>query len=88
VRAVVDASGVGGDFPLAFSPEEKGFSRLLRHRSVQVLLASDMLVHWLCDVGDTKALDGKWPVELVTETALGLRQRMGWSRFGECAGGK
>src|SRR6267142_529412 len=64
-------------FAMSFLPMEKDFSLLLRHRAVQVLLASDMLVHWLCDVGDTKTLDGKWPVELVTETALGLRQRNG-----------
>jgi uncharacterized protein YjbI with pentapeptide repeats len=64
-----------------YSAAEADFSRMIRHRPVQVLLASDMLVHYLCDVGETKALEGMWPVELVAETALGLRQRNGMAEI-------
>ncbi|HEV8379888.1 MAG TPA: pentapeptide repeat-containing protein [Tepidisphaeraceae bacterium] len=63
--------------PFTAVPGEQDFARLLRHRPVQVLLASDMLVHWLADVGDTRSLDGMWPAELVVEAALQLKQRNG-----------
>ena len=68
-------------FSGAFSNDESDFARLLRHRAVRVLLASDVLVHWLCDVGDLKALDGMWPVELLAETVSALRQRTGMTQI-------
>jgi uncharacterized protein YjbI with pentapeptide repeats len=44
-------------------------SRLVRHRAVQVALASEMIVHGLCDRGPVFGLDRRWPHDLVTETA-------------------
>ncbi|HEV8291536.1 MAG TPA: pentapeptide repeat-containing protein, partial [Tepidisphaeraceae bacterium] len=72
---------LNGQLELSYSAGQNDFARLFRHRPVQVLLASDMLVHWLCDVGETKALDGMWPGELVAETALGLKQRSGMAEI-------
>src|SRR2546430_5050702 len=63
-----------GQSELSYSAAEQDFSRLFRHRAVAVLVASDMLVHRLCDLGDTSALDGMWPWELIAETAPGLKQ--------------
>jgi uncharacterized protein YjbI with pentapeptide repeats len=65
------------EFKAAFSLQVRDFWGLLRHRSVQLLLASDVLVHWFCDLGDTSALAGRWPPDLLVETAMGLRQRNG-----------
>jgi len=69
------------EFKAAFSPEVRDFRGLMRHRAVQLLLASDVLVHWLCDLGDTKTLQGRWPPDLLAETALGLRQRNGMEQI-------
>jgi uncharacterized protein YjbI with pentapeptide repeats len=65
------------DFSQTFCRDKSDFAGFLRHRAVQVLLASDVVVHWLCDLGEIKALDGMWPLELIAETAQGLKQRNG-----------
>jgi uncharacterized protein YjbI with pentapeptide repeats len=44
-------------------------SRLVRHRPVQLALASEMIVRDLCDWGPVFGLDRHWPHDLVTETA-------------------
>jgi uncharacterized protein YjbI with pentapeptide repeats len=44
-------------------------SGLVRHRPVQLALASEMIVRGLCDWGPVFGLDRHWPHDLVTETA-------------------
>lgn len=64
-------------------------SRLVRHRPVQIALASEMIVRGLCDWGPVFGLDRHWPHDLVTETA---RLASHWSaaieRLKELATGK